>query len=126
MFGLILEALTFLTAVVYPISLSLSAISDGCPTEAVKHLLSYWCLLAFVNAVEQIAPFLAWLPLYSVLKLLFVAWAVAPATRGSLLLYTVYVEPLLPHKDGVRGAGRAPTVLAKAKEFLQRNSPSRS
>jgi hypothetical protein len=71
---------------------------------------------------------LAWLPGWRFLKLCFLAWAVAPQTNGAVLLFDKYAVPILApsskqHENIAAvsaSLGAPPSVLAKARAFVQR------
>ena len=133
MSGLILDALTFAVAVVFPLHLTVSALTTSSAAQT-RSALCFWVVSAVLSACEELClGALAYVPFWSTIKLLFLLWAVAPQTNGAVFLYDSYCSPLLSSltqkpasaASSVAAAAQlsAPAAaLAKAKAFVQRAS----
>lgn len=64
-FGLLLEALLFAAAVLYPLHLSVAALQSG-DKNALRTVVCFWSLSALVASAEELLPFIFWLPFYKV------------------------------------------------------------
>jgi len=83
----------------YPAYASYKAIKTRSNKEYLKWMM-YWIVMAFFSCVETIADiFVAWLPFYYELKILFVLWLLSPATKGSTILYRKLVHPQLAKRE---------------------------
>lgn len=67
-----------------------------------------------INLIEKFAwPLLAWIPLYSLQRLLFITWLAHPTFKGATLVYDHAIRPLLLH------AGEALRDQAWIQPYLQ-------
>ncbi|KAJ1852121.1 ER membrane protein DP1/Yop1 [Coemansia sp. RSA 1822] len=58
--------------------------------------LTYWVVFGLFNVVEYFTGFLLyWFPFYYLIKLGFLIWLMAPATRGAERLYHAGLKPLM-------------------------------
>ena len=64
-FGLLLEALLFAAATLYPLHLSVAALQSG-DKGALRTVVCFWSLAALVATAEELLPFIFWLPFYKV------------------------------------------------------------
>lgn len=56
----------------------------------------YWCIAASMTLAESWIGWLwNWVPMYEVLKLLFILWLVMPQTNGAALIFAHYLTPFL-------------------------------
>lgn len=79
----------------YPTFESFKAI-ESTGTRDDTQWLSYWVVFAVYGMVEKFTwVVLRWIPLYSLMKLAFLAWLVVPQYRGASFVYSTYVRPLL-------------------------------
>jgi receptor expression-enhancing protein 1/2/3/4 len=54
----------------------------------------YWSVLGILIGVEYIASWvLAWIPFYSLIRLMFVLYIAMPQTQGGTYLYTKHIQP---------------------------------
>jgi len=64
--------------------------------EAIEKSIIYWLFIAFFIIVETLAwPILKLLPLYQIIKILFIFWAVLPQTDGATIIYHKIIKPWL-------------------------------
>jgi len=83
----------------YPAYASYKAIKTRSNKEYLKWMM-YWIVMAFFTCIETVADvFIAWLPFYYELKILFVLWLLSPATKGSTILYRKIVHPQLAKRE---------------------------
>lgn len=51
-----------------------------------------------INLIEKVAwPVLAWIPFYSLQRLMFITWLAHPTFNGATLVYDHAIRPLLLH-----------------------------
>jgi len=92
-------ALTNLVAFVYPAYMTIKAIKGGNKSDD-RLWLAYWLWYGLFALVESITDFLLfWIPFYEFLKMGFYVFLYAPNTQGALLLYSKFIEPLLPYLE---------------------------
>ena len=64
--------------------------------ENYESVLIYWIFFAcFMIAENLFGFFLRMVPLYSMIKMIFMAWAIFPQTDGSHIVYQKYLLPIL-------------------------------
>ena len=64
--------------------------------ENYESVLIYWIFFACFTIVENLFGFfLRMIPLYSMIKMIFMAWAIFPQTDGSQIVYQKYLLPIL-------------------------------
>jgi len=87
-------------ATLYPAYYSFKAVKNKNVKEYVKWMM-YWIIYAFFIAFESVMdPFLTfWLPFYSEVKMVLLLYLVAPATRGSGVIYRRWLHPFLCDKE---------------------------
>ena len=63
--------------------------------------MTYWIVFSLITMCEEVTDlvFSPWFPFYYELKMLFLLWLVSPSTRGSVIIYTKIVHPLLVSKE---------------------------
>eukprot|EP01023_Acetabularia_acetabulum_P007380 TRINITY_DN1317_c0_g1_i2.p3 TRINITY_DN1317_c0_g1~~TRINITY_DN1317_c0_g1_i2.p3 ORF type:complete len:157 (+),score=31.13 TRINITY_DN1317_c0_g1_i2:102-572(+) len=94
MFGLT-NILCYFVALLYPTYASFKAI-ESVGGDDDKQWLTYWVVYSLMSLVEVMVEWiLEWIPLYFEAKLLFIAWLIAPQTKGALLLYEKFIKPFL-------------------------------
>lgn len=72
----------------------------------------YWIVYSIINVLEIVLEiFLVWLPMYYLLKFLFLSWCMAPITaNGSHVMYANIIRPLFhEHNEKVELALSAVT-----------------
>lgn len=83
----------------YPAYASYKAVRSRNVREYVKWMM-YWIVFAIFSCIETFTDiFLSWFPFYYELKILLVIWLLAPATKGSSILYRKFVHPTLSNKE---------------------------
>ncbi|PIA16352.1 hypothetical protein COEREDRAFT_35441, partial [Coemansia reversa NRRL 1564] len=77
--------------------------------------LTYWVVFGLFNVAEYFTGFLLyWFPFYYLLKLGFLVWLMAPATRGAERLYATGIKPAMVQvKAAQRSATPATSASAK-------------
>ena len=65
------------------------------------HWMTFWIVFSMVTVCEEVTDLVIgpWLPFYYVMKTAFLVWLVSPATKGSIIIYTKIVHPLLVRKE---------------------------
>ena len=79
-----------------PAYLSVQAIeSPG--TNDDKQWLTYWVVFGSLNLAESLGLrfVLYWIPMWFVIKTLFIIWLMLPATRGAEVLYINVIRPVV-------------------------------
>ena len=63
--------------------------------------MTFWIVFSMVMVCEEVTDLVLgpWLPLYYVMKTAFLVWLVSPTTKGSIIIYTKIVHPLLVTKE---------------------------
>ena len=98
-------------AMVYPIYASIKA-SENMAGYAKEHWLMYWIVFSTISFLEvMLEIFLVWLPMYYLIKFLFLCWCMAPiAVNGSHVVYIHVIRPLFhQHNEKVETALSAVT-----------------
>ncbi|XP_003747651.1 uncharacterized protein T19C3.4 [Galendromus occidentalis] len=101
--ALISRLVVLFLGTLYPAYGSYKAIRSKNAREYV-HWIMYWICFAFFTFFETFSDiFLAfWIPFYYEMKILFLAWLLCPATRGSAILYKNFVHPrLVKHEQEI-------------------------
>jgi len=100
MSGPIYSFVRLFLATLYPAYYSFKAVKTKNVKEYVKWMM-YWIIYAFFIAFESVMdPFLIfWLPFYSEVKMVLLLYLVAPATRGSGVIYRRWLHPFLCDKE---------------------------
>lgn len=79
----------------FPMLESFKAIESSRKDDDIQWL-SYWVVFSAFRLFETLFGIvLAWIPLYGLARLAFVAWLAMPQTRGATYLYKEFVRPLL-------------------------------
>ena len=105
---------------VYPIYASIKA-AENLHGEQKEHWLMYWIVYSTINILEIVLEiFLVWLPMYFLLKFLFLSWCMAPITaNGSHVMYASIIRPLFhEHSDKVESALSAVTQHLTAEKQI--------
>lgn len=78
--------------IVYPTFKSFQAIESAGKADDTQWL-TYWVVYSFLQIVEKLAwVVLMWIPLYGLLKTVFLAWLVVPQFCGARMLYTMFIR----------------------------------
>ncbi|KAJ2138884.1 ER membrane protein DP1/Yop1 [Coemansia sp. RSA 678] len=78
--------------------------------------LTYWVVFGLFNVLEYFTGFLLyWFPFYYLIKLGFLVWLMAPATRGAERLYHSGLKPLIMQACSSQRSGLANAKAAEAK-----------
>jgi len=103
-FGLGTRIISSSVGYLVPLYTTLCIIEDP-ELPVVKHLLCYWIFYFIFRAIEPVVDqMLSWLPMYYVLKLLFLWWCYSPTYEGASRIY----------KSGVRASMRKSRDLMKS------------
>lgn len=65
------------------------------PAHPKTQWLTFWIVSAVFTTIETVLMLVKWVPLYFELKLLALAWLVAPQTKGATLVYERAIAPAL-------------------------------
>ncbi|KDO20562.1 hypothetical protein SPRG_22323 [Saprolegnia parasitica CBS 223.65] len=81
--------------VLYPAYASFKALETPA-TDDDKQWLTYWVVFSITSSAEEVAErVVSYLPGYYVLKCIFLVWLMLPKTRGAIIVYDKYLQPLL-------------------------------
>ncbi|KAK2079724.1 hypothetical protein QBZ16_002119 [Prototheca wickerhamii] len=120
--GLIIRLATFAIGIVYPTANSFLAVESS-SAEDDKQWLTYWVVLCTLQVVERLAWIvLAWIPLYSVFRLVLITWLSHPQFKGASLVYDLAIRPLLVKAATV--AKEYPAIAKYSKPFLEEPTPA--
>ncbi|XP_064603990.1 receptor expression-enhancing protein 4-like isoform X2 [Liolophura sinensis] len=62
--------------------------------------MMYWIIFALFTCVETFSDmFIAWIPFYYEIKIVFVLWLLSPVTKGSSFLYRKFVHPQFSKRE---------------------------
>lgn len=107
---------------VYPIYASIKA-TEGLSDYSKEHWVTYWIVYSTLNLLELLLGiFLVWLPMYYLLKFMFLSWCMVPiSANGSSVIYGNVIRPLFyEHSDAVDSALSAMTQhLTAENEILK-------
>ena len=95
----------------YPIYASIKA-TENMAGYTKEHWLMYWIVYSTISFLEVLLEiFLVWLPLYYLIKFLFLSWCMVPiSVNGSNVIYCNIIRPLFhQHSDKVETALSAVT-----------------
>jgi len=95
LFGFGSQFICNMVGFVYPAYASFKALDDDNKEE--KHTwLTYWVVFSMFTLVESFIDYvLYWVPLYFIVKLLFLVWLFFPKYQGANVIYTKVVQPTL-------------------------------
>ncbi|KAK2177366.1 hypothetical protein NP493_601g00012 [Ridgeia piscesae] len=83
----------------YPAYASYKAVKTKNVKEYVKWMM-YWIVFAFFTCIETFADiFVAWIPFYYELKIVFVLWLLSPATKGASIIYRKFIHQQLSKRE---------------------------
>ncbi|KAH7882992.1 TB2/DP1, HVA22 family-domain-containing protein [Phlebopus sp. FC_14] len=107
-------------AFLYPGYASYKTLSQRPASEDdIERWLMYWSVLGCIVAFEYVAEWLvSWLPMYYVLKTLFLFYLVLPQTRGSSYLYINHLQPFFHSHESQIDATLA-SFKARIYSFIQ-------
>merc|ERR1719228_506362 len=111
---------------IYPAYQSVKALHQA-GREIEKRWLTYWVVFAFFHVLEFFSDHLVWwLPLYWLLKTIFLIWCMAPVSQnGSAVIYRLVIHPLYVKYQGDidtavdKARHKAEGLLEKAKEKVK-------
>jgi hypothetical protein len=87
--GLIIAIIKF----AYPTYASYKAIRSEGLNDNVSWLV-YWTIIGFESFFESyVVPFLAWVPFFMLLRVLFYVWLQIPFFNGSIVIFRNFVQP---------------------------------
>jgi receptor expression-enhancing protein 5/6 len=101
LFGIGGNLITQLVGFVYPAYESFKALepdSEGKRENPrlMRTWLTYWIVYSLFSVVEVFVDYiLYWVPLYYMLKLVFLVWLMIPKLGGAELVYKLFIEPML-------------------------------
>lgn len=110
---------------IYPAYASMKALENqGNYTK--EHWLKYWTVFSTINLLEIfLEVFLVWLPMYSLIKFLFLTWCMVPiSANGSFVTYGSIIQPLFhQHSEAVDSALSAVTqhLTAETEAIMGQN-----
>ena len=91
--------------------------------EEEKRWLTYWVVFASFHVLEFFSDHLVWwLPLYWLLKTIFLVWCMAPITQnGSAVMYKIVIHPiyLKYHSNIDTAVNKAEGMMERAKEKVK-------
>eukprot|EP00091_Calanus_sinicus_P007938 TRINITY_DN1931_c0_g1_i4.p1 TRINITY_DN1931_c0_g1~~TRINITY_DN1931_c0_g1_i4.p1 ORF type:complete len:205 (+),score=68.47 TRINITY_DN1931_c0_g1_i4:175-789(+) len=110
----------------YPAYESVKALHES-GREIEKRWLTYWVVFAFFHVLEFFSDHLVWwVPLYWLVKTIFLVWCMAPINKnGSAVMYELVIQPLYTKYHANidtamdKAATKAGGLLEKAKEKVK-------
>lgn len=111
---------------IYPIYASIKA-AENMAGYTMEHWLLYWIVYSTMNFLEILLEiFLVWLPMYYLLKFLFLSWCMLPGSaNGSHAIYGNIIRPLFhQHSSTVDSALSAMTQHLTAQPEIPKQSQS--
>jgi len=102
LFGVGSNVVCNLVGFLYPAYASFKALEDG-TEEDHRQWLTYWVVFSFFTLVESLVDYiLYWIPLFYVVKVLFLFWLFSDRYKGATVLYQMCVRPVLEqHKTSI-------------------------
>ncbi|KAK3916735.1 Receptor expression-enhancing protein 2, partial [Frankliniella fusca] len=99
-YQLLYSACRLLFGTLYPAYASYKAVRTKDVREYVKWMM-YWIVFALFTCAETFTDVLLsfWFPFYYELKIIVVLWLLAPATKGSSIIYRKFVHPTFTKKE---------------------------
>lgn len=92
-------ALKLSIGTLYPAYESFKAVKNRHVKEYIKWM-TYWIVFSLLSLVEEVTDlFLAWLPLYTPIKIGILIWLISPTTRGASVVYRGLVHPNLVTRE---------------------------
>ncbi|KAG8216003.1 TB2/DP1, HVA22 family-domain-containing protein [Butyriboletus roseoflavus] len=109
-----------LVAFLYPGYASYKTLSQRPASEEdLERWLMYWSVLGCIVGVEYVAEWLvSWIPMYYLMKTLFLLYLVLPQTRGSSYIYINHLQPFL-HSHESRIDATLASFKARLYSFVQ-------
>ena len=115
----------------YPAYESVKALHEA-GREIEKRWLTYWVVFAFFHVLEFFSDHLVWwVPLYWLVKTIFLVWCMAPINKnGSAVMYQLVIQPLYAKYHGNidtamdKAVNKAGGLLEKAKEKVKEAADS--
>lgn len=94
--------LTALVGIAYPSYMSFKALHFQ-DNDSILQWLVYWVIFGLISVGDRCLGFLlAFIPFYSLFKLLVIVWLFYPKTRGAQKLYLDYLKPALDtHREAI-------------------------
>ncbi|KAF8452456.1 TB2/DP1, HVA22 family-domain-containing protein [Boletus edulis BED1] len=87
--------------------------------EDLERWLMYWSVLGCIIGIEYVAEWLvSWIPMYYLMKTLFLLYLVLPQTRGSSYIYINHLQPFLHSHESQIDATLA-SLKARLYAFVQ-------
>ncbi|KAG6380124.1 TB2/DP1, HVA22 family-domain-containing protein [Boletus reticuloceps] len=87
--------------------------------EDLERWLMYWSVLGCIVGIEYVAEWLvSWIPMYYLMKTLFLLYLVLPQTRGSSYIYINHLQPFLHSHESQIDATLA-SLKARFYAFVQ-------
>lgn len=97
--ALISRVIILVFGTLYPAYASYKAVKTKNVKEYVKWMM-YWIVFAFFTCIETFADiFVAWIPFYYELKIVFVLWLLSPATKGASIIYRKFIHQQLSKRE---------------------------
>ena len=94
------DVLIMTVKLAYPLWVSFKSIKSTGSSDDTTWLI-YWVVVAVESFIEAyVLPFVAWVPFFMLLRLLFYIWLQLPVFNGSILIFNKYVRPFFEkHKS---------------------------
>eukprot|EP01068_Selenidium_serpulae_P009953 Selendium_serpulae@DN5358_c0_g1_i4.p3 len=95
LFGILAPLASYTVGVAYPTMMSFRALESKSSNDD-KQWLTYWVVFAMVQFVEYFMSAISGaIPLYFILKMVFLLWLALPNTKGAEVLYNNYIQPFM-------------------------------
>lgn len=94
-FGFFSDILTAIVGMLYPAYMSFKAIETN-EEDDDKQWLIYWVVFSFLHISDGVlSMILKFFPFYYPLKVILYVFLFHPKTKGALLIYNIFLKPLL-------------------------------
>jgi hypothetical protein len=85
----------------YPTYISYKAIRSDKTVDDGAWLV-YWTIIGFESFFESyVIPFLAWVPFFMLVRMVFYIWLQIPILNGSIFMFRQWVQPFFEQSAGV-------------------------
>merc|ERR1711942_25579 len=93
-----LQIIFHLAVLLYPAYMSIKAVQSKVK-EKERRWLTYWLVYSFIHLLEPFIFVLLWvLPLYNLVKYLFLGWCLVPSKQnGATVTFNMIIRPVARH-----------------------------